>query len=148
MPNFNRVFLMGNLTRDPELRYIPNGTAVANLRMAINRRFRDQSGETKEETCFLTVVVWGKQAENCSQYLSKGRAILVEGRLRSRSWETQEGQKRNTIEVVASTVQFLGGPKGQESTEPAVKQIEPTINLSEGIDTVSQDESEREEVPF
>ena len=116
MASLNRVFLMGNLTRDPELRYTPGGTAVTNLRLAVNRRFRTQSGEMKEETAFVTVVAWGKQAETCSQFLSKGRAIFVEGRLQMRSWETPEGQKRNVLEIRASRVQFLGKPQASEET--------------------------------
>ena len=112
MANFNRVFLLGNLTRDPELRYTPSGTAVSNLRMAVNRRYKTQSGEFKEETAFITVVAWGKQAETCSQFLSKGKPIFVEGRLQMRSWETPDGQKRNVLEVRASRVQFLGRPQG------------------------------------
>lgn len=148
MPNLNRVFLMGNLTRDPELRYTPNGAAVANLRIAINRRFKDQSGETKEETCFVTVVVWGKQAEACSQYLNKGRPVFVDGRLRSRSWESQDGQKRNTMEVVAFRVQFLGGgPKTDEPRAPLSREGEATINLGEEMDAAARNESE-DAVPF
>ena len=114
MANLNRVFLMGNLTRDPELRYTPNGTAVSNLRIAVNRKFKTQSGETKEETAFVTVVAWGKQAETCTQFLAKGRPIFVEGRLQTRSWETQDGQKRNVLEVRASRVQFLGRREAQD----------------------------------
>ncbi len=118
MANLNRVFLMGNLTRDPELRYTPSGTAVTNLRVAVNRRFRTQSGEIKEEVAFITVVAWGKQAETCTQFLAKGRPIFVEGRLQMRSWETADGQKRNVLEVRASRVQFLGRPQvSEESTE-------------------------------
>lgn len=108
MANFNRVILMGNLTRDPELRYIPNGSAVANLRMAINRTYKSQSGEQKEEVTYVGVVVWGKQAEACAEYLSKGSPVFVEGRLQSRQWETEDGQKRSVLEAVADRVQFLG----------------------------------------
>lgn len=108
MPNFNKVFLMGNLTRDPELRYTPQGTAVTNLRMAINRRFRNKVGEQKDEVCFLTVVVWDKQAELCNQYLHKGSPLFVEGRLQSRSWQDNAGNKRNVLEVRAERIQFLG----------------------------------------
>jgi single-strand DNA-binding protein len=121
MANFNRVFLMGNLTKDPELRYTPQGTAVVNLRLAVNRRFRNKNQELKEEVCFITAVVWNKQAETCNQYLHKGSAIFIEGRLQSRSWEDNAGQKRNVIEVRAERVQFLGSaPSRQappESTE-------------------------------
>lgn len=116
MANFNKVLMIGNLTRDPELRYTPTGTAVANLRMAVNRRYKDRNGELKEETCFITVVVWDKQAESCNQYLSKGRPIFVEGRLQSRSWDTPEGQKRSVVEVRAERVQFLGSPQQSQSS--------------------------------
>ncbi len=108
MANLNKTFLIGNLTRDPELRYTPAGVAVANLGLAVNRRFRDKTGELKEDVCFLTVTVWDKQAEACCQYLKKGSPIFVEGVLQSRSWETSEGQKRSTIDVRAERVQFLG----------------------------------------
>lgn len=108
MASLNKVFLIGNLTKDPELRYTPNGVAVANLRIAANRRFRDKSGELKEDTCFVTITAWDRQAEICNEYLKKGRAVFVEGRLQSRSWETNDGQKRSTIEVRAERIQFLG----------------------------------------
>ena len=112
MANLNKVFLIGNLTRDPELRYTPGGTAVANLGIAVNRRFKDSSGELKEEVCFLTVTVWDKQAEACCQYLTKGRPVFVEGVLQSRFWETSEGQKRSAIDVRAERVQILGSYGG------------------------------------
>lgn len=108
MANLNKVLLIGNLTRDPELRYTPTGVAVANLGLAVNRRFRDKTGELKEDVCFLTVTVWDKQAEACCQYLQKGSPIFVEGVLQSRSWEGNDGQKRTTIDVRAERVQFLG----------------------------------------
>ncbi len=119
--SLNRVFLIGNLTRDPELRYVPSGTAVANFDIAVNRVYSAQSGEKKEETSFIKVVVWARRAEVCAEYLGKGSPVLVEGRLRSRSWETQEGQKRSTIEVVANNVQFLKGAsrKGPQDSSPA-----------------------------
>ena len=107
MANFNRVILMGNLTRDPELRYIPNGSAVANLRLAINRTYKTPTGENKDEVTYVTVVVWGKLAETCAEYLGKGRSFFVEGRLESRQWDTEDGQKRSIMEVVADRVQFL-----------------------------------------
>ncbi len=107
MANLNQVFLIGRLTRDPELRYVPSGKAVANLGLATSRVFTTQAGERKEEVCFVRIVVWGRQAENCSQYLNKGSQIFVEGRLQSRSWEAEDGAKRSTLEVVARRVQFL-----------------------------------------
>jgi single-strand DNA-binding protein len=120
MASLNKVLLIGNLTKDPELRYTPNGTAVANLRIAVNRKFKDRSGELKEDTCFVTVTAWDKQAEICNQYLQKGRPIFVEGILQSRSWETPDGQKRSTIDVRAERIQFLGGtPRQAEGGAPA-----------------------------
>jgi len=109
MISLNRVLLIGNLTKDPELRYIPSGTPVANLRLAVNSSFKDQAGQRKEETCFVTIVVWSRQAEVCNQYLKKGRSVFVEGRLIYRSWEA-EGKTRSTMEVRADRVQFLGLP--------------------------------------
>ncbi len=108
MANLNKVMLMGNLTRDPELRYTPSGTAVVNLGLAVNRRTKDKTGEFREEVCFIKVVVWGRQAETSNQYLSKGRPVFIEGRLQSRSWEAADGQKRSVVEVCAERVQFLG----------------------------------------
>jgi single-strand DNA-binding protein len=117
MANFNKVFLIGNLTKDPELRYTPQGTAVVNLRLAVNRKFKDRNQELKEETCFITVVVWDKQAENCNQYLHKGSPVFVEGRLQSRSWEDNAGQKRSVVEVRGERIQFLGSPAGKAHAE-------------------------------
>ena len=118
MASLNKVFLIGNLTKDPELRYTPNGTAVSNLRIAVNRKFKDRNGELKEDTCFVTITAWDKQAEICNQYLAKGRPIFVEGILQSRSWETPEGQKRSTIDVRAERIQFLGNaPKANEAED-------------------------------
>ena len=126
MASLNKVFLMGNLTRAPELRYTPSGTAVADLRLAVNRNYTTQSGEKREETCFLTVVVWGKQAESCGEYLDKGSPILVEGRLQTREWEGKDGQKRTVIEVVAERVQFMGRGKAA-ATPAAVPAAEPAF---------------------
>lgn len=109
MADLNRVFLMGNLTRDPELRYTPSGMAVCNLGLAVNRVYNDKQNQKQKETTFLRVVVWGKQGETCGSYLKKGRPVFVEGRLQSRSWEGKDGQKNNTIEIVADRVQFMGG---------------------------------------
>ncbi|MCL6472469.1 MAG: single-stranded DNA-binding protein [Firmicutes bacterium] len=113
MASLNRVFIIGNLTMDPELRFTPNGTAVANLRVAVNHRYQGASGDWVDEASFFNVVAWGRQAEVCNEYLRKGRPVLVEGRLRSRSWETPEGQKRSTVEIVASRVQFLDRAGGR-----------------------------------
>ena len=126
MASLNKVFLIGNLTRPPELRYTPSGTAVADVRLAVNRNYTTQGGEKREETCFLTVVVWGKQAESCGEYLDKGSPILVEGRLQTREWEGKDGQKRTVIEVVAERVQFMGRGKGA-GTPAAVPAAEPAF---------------------
>jgi single-strand DNA-binding protein len=132
MANFNKVLLIGNLTKDPELRYTPQGTAVVNLRLAVNRKFRDKNQELKEETCFVTAVVWNKQAETCNQYLHKGSPILIEGRLQSRSWEDNSGQKRNVLEVRAERVQFLGTAPAKGVTEPPQEQSqEPPVETTE-----------------
>lgn len=131
MANFNKVLLMGNLTKDPELRYTPQGTAVVNLRLAVNRKFRDKNQELKEEVCFITIVVWDKQAEVCNQYLQKGSPVFVEGRLQSRSWEDNTGQKRSVIEVCAERVQFLGkAPVKHETTAPAESGETPSTEAS------------------
>lgn len=136
MASLNKVFLIGNLTRAPELRYTPNGTAVSDLRLAVNRAYTTQSGEKRQETYFLTVVVWGKQAETCGEYLDKGSPILVEGRLQTREWEGKDGQRRNVVEVVADRIQFLGRARGAGPEAEAAE--EPVERVAEG----------EEEVPF
>jgi single-strand DNA-binding protein len=110
--NLNKVLLMGNLTSDPEVKYTPKGTAVGDLRMAINDSYKAQDGTIKETVTYVDIEVWGRTAENCKQYLSKGRPIFVEGQLKLDQWE-QDGQKRSKLKVRALTVQFLGGgPQG------------------------------------
>lgn len=106
--SMNRVFLAGNLTRDPETRFTSSGVAVTNLGLAVNRRYTTKEGEKKEDTVFVTVVAWGKQAENCQEYLRKGSPVMVEGRLSYRTWETPEKEKRSALEVTADRVNFLG----------------------------------------
>ena len=108
MASLNRVLLIGNLTRDPEIRHTPKGTAVGDLSMAMNMVYRGQDGTEKEEVCYVDVVVWGRQAETCKDYLSKGSPIFVEGRLQLDQWETQQGEKRSRLRVRAERVQFLG----------------------------------------
>ncbi len=149
--SLNKVLLIGNLTRDPELRYIPSGTAVSTFDIAVNRVYALQSGEKKEETSFIRIVVWARRAEVCAEYLTKGSPVLVEGRLRSRSWETQDGQKRSTIEVVANNVQFLRSSKekrpisssGARTLNSTPKESVKSIDLD---DTTS--EASSEEIPF
>jgi len=117
-----RVTLVGNLTRDPELRQTPNGTSVCQLGVAVNSSYKDSSGQWVEKPNFLDVVVWGTQGENCAKYLSKGRQVAVDGRLDQRSWEAQDGTKRSKVEIIADTVMFIGGQGGQgETREPSAK---------------------------
>ena len=113
--SFNKVMILGNLTRDPELRYIPSGQAVTTFTVAVNRTYMSQAGEKKEEVSFIRVVVWGRHAEVCNEYLKKGSSVFVEGRLQSRSWDAPDGTKRSTIEVVSQSVQFLGRPQAKTS---------------------------------
>ncbi len=115
MASVNKVMLMGNLTRDPELRYTSGGQAVCNFSIAINRYYNNKEGERQEETTFMRITVWGKQGENCAQYLSKGRPVFVEGRLQSKSWEDDQGNKRTSVEIVAENVQFLGSASDNNS---------------------------------
>lgn len=115
MASENKVLLIGNLTKDPELRYTPNGQAVAGFTVAVNRRYKNAAGEMIEKTDFVPVEVWRKQAESCKQYLTKGSSVYVEGRLQSDSWEAEDGTKRSKTKVVANRVQFLGRPGGAKT---------------------------------
>ena len=113
MANINRVVLVGNLTRDPELRHTPSGTSVCKLRIAVNSRQKDAStGEWGEKPNYFDVTVWGNQGESCAKFLSKGRPIGVDGRLDWREWDAQDGSKRQAVEIIADTVQFLGSRDG------------------------------------
>jgi single-strand DNA-binding protein len=114
MASYNKVLLMGNLTRDPEVRYTPKGTAIANVGLAVNRRWTTDTGEQKEEVTFIDIEVWGRQAETVGQYLSKGKPLFVEGRLKLDSWEDKEsGQKKSKLKVVCEHFQFIGAPSGR-----------------------------------
>ena len=148
MASYNKVLLMGNLTKDPELRYTPQGTAVANLRMAINRKYRTKEQELKEEVCYITAVVWNKQAETCNQYLHKGSSLFVEGRLQSRTWEDNTGAKRSVIEVRAERVQFMGAPGGAKATnqtnETHLNEVSPEGPSSETAWLAESEEQEHE----
>ena len=115
--NLNKVFLLGNLTRDPELRHTAQGTSVANFSIAVNRTYKGNDGDFKKETSYFNIIVWGRIGENCAKYLSKGRPVLVEGRLQNRSYETQDGQKRTVTEIVADNVQFLSAGSGRETMD-------------------------------
>ena len=114
MASLNKVFLAGNLTRNPDLRYLPSGMAVAELAMAVNRTHTDAKGERKEETCFIEIVAFGKTAELCNQYLTKGAGLLVEGTLQFETWETESKDKRSRHRVRADRVQFLDRPRRAE----------------------------------
>ena len=120
MANLNRVLLIGNLTRDPEIRYTPKGTAVADIALAVNRVFTGEDGEKREEVTYVDIVVWSRLAEIAEQYLKKGRSVFIEGRLQLDSWDDkQTGQKRSRLRVVAENLQMLG-PRGEgESSGPS-----------------------------
>jgi single-strand DNA-binding protein len=129
MANFNKVMLMGNLTRDPEVRYTPKGTAIATIGLAVNRVWSTESGEKKEEVTFVDVDVWGKQAETIGQYMGKGKPIFIEGRLKLDSWDDKEsGQKRSKLKVVCESFQFIGAPKGmgEVSEKPPARSSAPS----------------------
>lgn len=119
MANYNRVILVGRLTRDPEVRYTPSGAAVAEIGLAVSESFRNKAGEMVEQTCYVDVVVWGRQAETTGEYMRKGSPVLIEGRLQLDQWETQQGEKRSKLRVRADRVQFLEGRRdsGGEGAE-------------------------------
>ncbi len=141
MASLNKVLLIGNLTRDPELRYTPQGTAVVNIGLAVNRRWKDKTGQQKEDVCFITVVAWDKQAEVCNQYLHKGKPIFVEGRLQFRSWQDNAGAKRSTIEVRAERIQFLGAPQAAGEHAPAgVQDAVPEADMNNNAAPAAADD--------
>ncbi|MBI3316793.1 MAG: single-stranded DNA-binding protein [Candidatus Omnitrophica bacterium] len=159
--SFNKVLLMGNLTRDPELRYIPSGQAVTSFTLAVNRAYASQSGEKKEEVSFIRVVVWGRLGEVCNEYLKKGSPAFVEGRLQTRSWEAQDGSKRSTTEVVAQSVQFLpraprsGGASTETGEIPQVQEADTALyeeaaeNVSpKGASSRGKSSESEEDIPF
>ena len=134
MASVNKAILIGNLGRDPELRYTPSGQPVANFTLATNERWRDKEGNNQERTEWHRIVVWGKTAENCAQYLQKGRSAYVEGRLQTREWEDRDGKKRYTTEVVAQNVTFLGGrgEGGSQGGPPPGPPSEPSSGPPSG----------------
>lgn len=159
MANFNRVYLIGNLTRDPQLKFTQGGQQVAEFGLATNRQYRTQAGENREETTFVEIVVWGRQAEICNEYLSKGRPVFIEGRLKLDQWETQDGQKRSKLHVVAERFQFLGArgegggsggggkpsqqPSQQQQSRPAPQRQEPPVQEGPPNDGMDLDD-----IPF
>jgi len=157
MASFNKVILVGNLTRDPELRYTPRGTAIAKIGLAVNRVWTNEAGEKKEDVTFVDVDVFGRTAENVGQYMRKGRPILIEGRLKLDQWDDkQTGQKKSKLGVVAETVQFLGSPGeggggGGGASAPAARparpaQAAPSAPPSEPMEGDGPPESD--DVPF
>lgn len=112
MASFNKVILMGNLTRDPELKYLPNNTAVCEFGLAVNHRWRDKEGNQRDEVCFVDIAAFGKQGETINQYMTKGRSILIEGRLKYDSWTSQDGTKRSKHSVVIESFTFVGSREG------------------------------------
>jgi single-strand DNA-binding protein len=156
MANLNSVHLMGNLTRDPEVRYTPKGTAVCDLSLAINRMLppEQEGGERREETTYVDVTLWGRTAENAGQYLAKGRNVFVDGRLALETWEDkQSGQKRSRLKVVAESVQFLGSRPAQAEGEasagskPAAKRPAPAARPQPARDPGLDAEAE-DDIPF
>ncbi len=156
--SFNQVVLMGNLTRDPELRQTPNGQNVCGFSLALNRSYKGGDGEWQEVTDYVDIVAWGPLGERVAQYLTKGRPCLVNGRLQSRSWE-QDGQKRSKVEVVAQDVTFLGGPGGgntgaatnSASDEPATEKPKPTKKAKADdivIEDIGDEPINLDDIPF
>ena len=150
MASLNRVFLMGNLTRDPEVRFTPSGTAVSDLGLAVNERQKNAQGEWTEVAHFFDVTVWGRTAELCGQYLAKGRPVMVEGRLQLDSWETKEGEKRNKVKVVGERVQFLGSGQGGTGGSPAAKPAAAAApsNPAPAAPPMNASSEEDEDLPF
>ncbi len=147
MANLNKVFLMGNLTRDPELRYTPSGTPVCEFGLAVNRRFTTRDGEQRDETLFVEVTMWGRRGVAISEYFSKGRPIFIEGRLKYDSWETADG-RRTKISVVAENFQFLGRPgAAPEGQQAGGAQSERTGSKKERGSGGSQPRSAEESPP-
>jgi single-strand DNA-binding protein len=140
--NINRVVLCGNLTKDPELRHTPSGSPVCKLRLAVNSRQKDQAtGQWGDKPNYFDVTVWGNQAESCAQYLSRGRPVAIDGRLDWREWETQDGSKRQAVEIIAETVQFLGS---RGDTEAGGQYVPAGAVASESSDFSSADD----DIPF
>ena len=147
MANFNKVILMGNLTRDPELRYTPKGTAVARITLAVNRTYTLEGGEKKEEVSFVDVDVWGRQAEVISQYMKKGRPLLVEGRLKQDTWEDKNTkQKQSKLNVVLESFSFVDSNRSGEGAPPAPRPAAGTTPAPEATEADATPEGD--DVPF
>lgn len=144
MASLNKVFLMGNLTRDPEIRYTPAGLAVASFGIAINSAWTAKTGEQKEEVCFVDISIFGRRAEVIGEYFSKGSPIFIEGRLQLNQWETKDGQKRSTLRVVADNFQFIGGPAKRPSDGTVSKEGTSPDRTPEDVNL----DINNEEIPF
>jgi|SRR5450432_2115108 len=139
--SFNKITLVGNLGRDPELRYTPQGTPVCSFSLATNERRKDKTGEMQDQTTWFRVTLWGRQAETASQYLSKGRPVYIEGRLRVEEWTDRDGKPRHTLEVHATDMQFIGGGRNEE---PPAERSAPSEQASEPQADFAADD----DVPF
>ncbi len=150
MASFNKVILVGNLTRDPELRYTPKGTAIAKIGLAVSHKWKNEAGELKEDVLFVDVDCFARTAENVGQYMRKGSAILIEGRLRLDTWDDkQTNQKRSKINVVAETVQFLGSPRSGGEGAPAERSSRPAATKpTEAASEADGPPPEEDDVPF
>ena len=146
MANINRVVLVGNLTKDPELRHTPSGTAVCKLRLAVNTRQKDAQGNWGDKPNYFDITVWGNQGESCAQYLSKGRPVGVDGRLDWREWEAQDGSKRQAVEIIADSVQFLGS-RGDGGEGGGERQFVPAAATS-GNEDFGGTGSGDDDIPF
>lgn len=146
MASLNKVFLIGNLTRDPELRMTPKGTSICQFGLAVNRQFRDEAGGTREETTFVDLEAWGKTAELVSKYLTKGSPAMVEGRLKFDSWESKTGEKRSKLKVVVENVQFLSSRGDGGSQESSGERRAPAPQREAASDTQANDMDD--DVPF
>ncbi|MCX7016126.1 MAG: single-stranded DNA-binding protein [Candidatus Sumerlaeota bacterium] len=155
--DLNKVMLVGNLGRDPEVKYLPSGDAVCDFSIAVNRSYKDRQGETQKETAWVRITAFTKLAEFCSNFLKKGKAVYVEGRLRERSWETQQGEKRTVLEVVAERIQFAypksmeGGGEGAapEAPRPAMASAQPAASgAPQGAGAPVEGAATEDDLPF
>jgi single-strand DNA-binding protein len=157
MASYNKVILMGNLTRDPEMRYVPSGTAVTNFGLAMNERYTDrQTGEQKESPCFVEITAWGRQAEIVNEYLTKGSPVFLEGSLKFDSWEADDGTKRNKLSVTAFRIQLIGGRRdgdgmggGYADAQPAASSEQSTpYQSAPAPEATSAPSATEDDIPF
>ena len=144
--SFNKVILVGNLGRDPELRYTPQGTPVCSFSMATNERRKDKNGEMQDQTTWFKVTLWNRQAETAAQYLTKGRPVYIEGRLRVEEWTDRDGKPRHTLEVHATDMQFIGGGRGEG--EPPMERAASAHGSSGGGGEAQQPDIADDDIPF